>query len=236
MKAIVMAAGKGTRISRYIQNIPKSTLPVDDTTLIRRNIEILINRGIKPIVCVGYQKEKIYEALRGLDVMYFYNPFFNITNSIASIWFAKDELNEDTLILNADVYFEEAILENILKDNRKCVLAVDNKRIEQGDYFLRTENGYIKKYGKDLAINERSCEYVGIGKIRKGFINEFKDKLECLIQNENYNLWWENILYSLVEDNEKIEVMDVDGLFWAEIDYFDDYERILGYIESKKEK
>ena len=94
MKAILLAAGRGTRISRIIKEIPKSTLPVDGTPLIRRSVTMLLDRNIKPIVCVGYCKEKIYEALEGLDVEYYYNPFYDVTNSIASLWFARKELTE----------------------------------------------------------------------------------------------------------------------------------------------
>lgn len=234
MKAILLAAGRGTRISRIIKEIPKSTLPVDGTPLIRRSVTMLLERNIKPIVCVGYCKEKIYEALEGLDVEYYYNPFYDVTNSIASLWFARKELTEDTIILNADVYFTNEILDTIISEKKDVSLMVDKSRIKIGDFFLKTENGYIIKYGKELPIEERSCEYVGIGKIRKSFISEFKDKLNCLVSSQQHQLWWENILYSLIEDR-SIDTIDVNGKFWSEIDYFDDYERILNYI-SKNDK
>lgn len=75
MKCILLAAGKGSRISSYINNIPKSTLYVDGNSLIRRNVELLIKRNIKPIVCVGYNKEYIFKSLEGLDVKYYFNEF-----------------------------------------------------------------------------------------------------------------------------------------------------------------
>ncbi|MBC6002517.1 NTP transferase domain-containing protein [Paeniclostridium hominis] len=235
MKAILLAAGRGTRISRIIKEIPKSTLPVDGTPLIRRSVTMLLDRNIKPIVCVGYCKEKIYEALEGLDVEYYYNPFYDVTNSIASLWFARKELTEDTIILNADVYFTNEILDTIISEKKDVSLMVDKSRTKIGDFFLKTENGYIIKYGKELPIEERSCEYVGIGKIRKSFIKEFKDKLNCLVSSQQHQLWWENILYSLIEDR-AIDTIDVNGKFWSEIDYFDDYERILNYISKNDKK
>lgn len=103
MKAILLAAGRGTRISRMVENIPKSTLPIDGTPLIRRTVVLLQSVGIECVICVGYQKEHIYAALEGLDVTYYVNPFYDITNSIASLWFAAEQINDDTLILNADV-------------------------------------------------------------------------------------------------------------------------------------
>lgn len=231
MKAILLAAGKGSRISRNIKSIPKSTLEINNIPLIRRNVVMLLERGIEVIVCVGYQKERIYEVLYDLPVKYYYNPFFKVTNSIASLWFAKEELNDDVLIINADVYFGENILESIICDNRNCVLMTDIKRIEQGDYFFKLKQGCICKYGKELPIEDRSCEYVGIGKIRSSFIKKFKNRMNLLIESGQYDLWWENIIYS-ISDEERIETLDVNGEFWAEIDYFDDYERILSHVHK----
>lgn len=232
MKAILLAAGRGTRISKLIKDIPKSTLPIDGVPLIRRSVSMLIERNIKPIVCVGYSKENIYEALEGLDVQYYYNPFYDVTNSIASLWFAKDEFTEDTIILNADVYFTDEILDTIISNQKEIALMVDKSRTEFGDFFLKVENGYITKYGKELSIEERSCEYVGIGKIRKSFVEEFKSKLNHLISNQQHQLWWENTIYSLV-NYKLIDIIDVDGEFWAEVDCIDDYERILNYVSQE---
>ena len=234
MKAFILAAGIGNRISRMIENIPKSTLPINGKPLIRITIEKLVSLGIEPIVIVGYQKEKIYEALEGLDVKYYYNPFYEITNSIASLWFAKDELEGDVLIMNADVFVSEEILQNILSDTRDNVMSIDVTRRKTGDYFFSTtDSGIIRKYGKDLPLEERSCEYVGLAKVKSVFIEKFKDRLEKLINERQYMLWWENVLYSFTDDNEHpINTIDVKKLFWSEIDYFDDYERILNYISK----
>lgn len=229
MKAILLAAGRGTRISRMIKEIPKSVLPINDVPLIRRSVMMLLEKNIQPIVCVGYAKNKIYEALEGLDVTYYYNPFYDVTNSIASLWFAKEELNEDTIIMNADVFCDEVILDHIIKTNKECALLVDTSRTKEGDYFLKLENGCIIGYGKDLPLVERTCEYVGIGKIREAFIVDFKGKLESLIRKQQHQLWWENVLYSLIMEK-RIETIDIKGMFWSEIDYFDDYERILEYL------
>ncbi|MCM3238360.1 phosphocholine cytidylyltransferase family protein [Heyndrickxia oleronia] len=235
MKAILLAAGRGTRISRKIEEIPKSVLPVNGIPLIRRNVEMLLERHIEPIVCIGYRESKIYDALKGLDVTFYYNPFYDITNSIASLWFAREELSEDMIIMNADVFFEDELLDLVIKTKKECSLLVDTSRTIVGDFFLQLENGLIKKYGKDLPLEERSCEYVGIGIIRQRFLNNFKGKLEYLIRNQQHHLWWENILYSLI-DEKNIETIDISGMFWSEIDYFDDYERILEHLSKTEDE
>lgn len=236
MKAFILAAGRGTRISRMIANVPKSTLPINGEPLIRITVEKLLEVDIEPIVCVGYQKHKIFQALSGLNVKYYDNPFFEITNSIVSLWFAREELKGDVLIINADVYFSPEILTLVLSDTRENVMAIDTSRVEVGDYFFATtDNGCVRKYGKDLPVEERSCEYVGIAKISRNFITTFKSQLETMIDNQQHQCWWENVLYSFTDTNEhQINTIDVEGLFWSEIDFFDDYERILNYINKKE--
>lgn len=232
MKAILLAAGKGTRISRMIEEVPKSTLPINGVPLIRHTVNMLLETGMEVFVCVGYQSDRIKKALDGMKVTYYYNPFFDITNSIVSLWFAKEEINDDMLILNADVYFSNEILKKILNDNHEVVMAMDTGRVEVGDYFFKTVNGCVKKYGKDLPRSERTCEYVGIAKMRQEFNETFLKQMDNLINTQQHGRWWEEVLYTMTS-NKNIYTIDVKGCFWSEIDYFDDYERILEYIDGK---
>lgn len=232
MKAILLAAGRGTRISRMVEPIPKCTLPINDKPLIRITAELLLNVNIEIVVCTGYKNEHIHKALKGLTIQYYENPFYDITNSIASLWFAKDALEGDVIIINADVFFSNEILRRILEDKNEAVMAIDTGRTLSGDYFFSTtDNGCIKKYGKDLPLTERSCEYVGIAKVSKKFLPDFLDRMNLLIYNQKHHMWWEDILYSFSQERD-INTIDVRGEFWSEIDYFDDYERILNYIKE----
>jgi len=240
MKCILLAAGRGTRISRYIKDIPKSTLPIDrNKPLIRYTVEMLIEMGIEPIVCAGYRCHDVYEALSGLAVKFYYNPFYSITNSIASLWFAKEELTDDTIVMNADVFLEKDFITALTKSNSKAVMASDSnpERKEKGDFFFSVnENFCISKYGKDLPLADRDTEYVGIAKISSHFISQFKERLEILIEESRFNDWWENVLYSFTDSEEEaIETIDVGNYFWREIDFIDEYQEILDYVKMKKE-
>lgn len=224
-----MAAGKGTRISRMIAEVPKCTLPINSVPLIRYIVEMLMRRNMEISVCIGYQKDLVMESLKGLPIKFYSNPFYDVTNSIASLWFAREELDDDVLLLNADVFFSDDILDIVLQDSSDAVMAMDTGRVEVGDYFFKTVNGCICKYGKELPRSERDCEYVGVAKVKKEFINVFKERLEYLVEHQGYNNWWEYTLYCMIKEK-NIHTVDVKGYFWSEIDYFDDYERILEYI------
>ena len=70
----------------------------------------------------------------------------------------------------------------------------------------------------------------------KEFLPLFIRRMDELIESQQHNVWWENILYSFTDKKEEaIYTVDVDGRFWAEIDYFDDYERIIDYVSKQKE-
>ena len=233
MKAILLAAGRGTRISRNIKNVPKSTLPVNGKALIRINVEHFLNLGFEVSVVVGYQHPLIEKELEGLNVHFYYNPFYGVTNSIGSIWLARHQLDDDCIIMNADVYYEPALLDKLLASDKEVVMATDSSRIEVGDYFFSTdENGLIVKYGKGMPIEDRTGEYVGIAVVRKSFAKKFKDEINRLVWAEKYDMWWENALYELADQGTPIATIDVKGLFWSEIDYFDDYLRIVEYAKN----
>lgn len=235
MKAILLAAGKGSRISKTINNVPKSTLLINNEPLIHRTVRILLSKGIEVAVCVGYEHDLVEAALSDLSVRFYYNPFFDITNSIASLWFAKEFINDDIIIMNADVFLEEKILYDFLKTDNSVAMLVDKTRTKVGDYFFKLDdNNCILKYGKQLEPSERSCEYVGVGIVRKNFINTFNAQLVKMVSNQDHHKWWEDALYEITKDN-PIPTVDVDGFFWSEIDYYDDYERIIDYINQNKQ-
>ncbi len=231
----MMAAGIGSRISREISK-PKSLLPVaDNKSLIRYTVEMLQNAGIEVVVIVGYQKELFYKDLEGLGVKFYYNPFYRVTNSIASLWFAREELsvNDDIILANADVYLEEKILNTLMESEHEITFLADYSRIEEGDYFFVCENGLVKKYGKDLSVEERTCEYVGAAKISKTYLSKFREVMNRMIEAEEYHTWWETIFYSQC-NNVDLHAIDISPLFWAEIDYIEDYQRIINHVRQKQ--
>jgi L-glutamine-phosphate cytidylyltransferase len=232
MKAILLAGGRGTRISRYVGEKPKCTLDIGGIPLIRHTVEMLLNNQIDVSVVVGYNKEMVIDALEGLNVKFYYNPFFNVTNSIASLWFAKKELSRDDIILaNADVFWEQDILDIVLDDKQDQVMLMDTSRCM--DYLFKCEGNKLIANGKDL--EDFTGEYVGIAKISENFLNRFVGRLDLMIGKQMHNLWWENILYSFKEELD-INVKDINGRFWSEIDFIEDYNRIVEYRESKVTK
>lgn len=237
MKAFLLAAGKGSRISKNIPNIPKCTLDVGGRPLIRKTVEMLLENDIEVTVIVGYRYKEIVRVLEGCPVHIVYNPFYDVTNSIGSLWMAENLRlfsEEDTIIANGDVFWSQEILD-VMKENasgNEIYLLGDSNRVLDGDYFFGTENGILKRYGKELTVEERDCEYVGIAYISAAFIPKFLNRLNEMIDAQCHGKWWEDAIYSL-SDKYPIPVKDIAGMFWAEVDFIEDYRRILDYIKEQ---
>ena len=234
MKALLLAAGRGTRISRYLQGNPKCTVDIAGTPLIIYTINMLKKKGITDIAIVtGYRHEVIEDLVAEENVKIYYNPFYDVTNSIASAWFAKNFLqDDDVMIMNADVFCEEVIYDKLLSLKESPVMLADSTRKEDADYKFCYENNRLIKYGKELTGDDITGEYVGIAKLDKTFVPTFMNKLEEMINTQEHSVWWENVLYSMIGERDVL-VHDIAGNFWAEVDYIEDYQRILKFCDAK---
>lgn len=229
MKALIMAAGRGTRISRYIEGKPKCMVDIGGVKLIEYTVQELLERNINHIgIVLGYRLEELERVLSKYPIAFYYNYFYEVTNSIASAWFARDFIDDDMIMMNADVFAEKDIIDGLFGTGQETVLLSDSRRKEMADYKLYYEDNQLIKFGKELEGNDISGEYVGIARISKDFLDAFKARLQSLIQKGQYNMWWEDVLYSFVGER-PIYVRDVAGKFWAEVDFIEDYERILEF-------
>ena len=225
-----MAAGVGSRIQGLIHNKPKCLIEANGQSLISRTVEMLKDKNIHDItVITGYKSELVRREL-GSKVRYYHNPFYRVTNSIASLWLAKDLLADDDLILmNADLYFEEGVLDIAIAQDDTAVMLSDSTRIDDADFRFGVDGRCIRKTGNKLTNAETDCEYVGIGRISEDFLGTFKDRLEKMISNRDMNNWWEGVLYSFIEERMDIFHQDVMGTFWTEVDTPADYKRLTDW-------
>lgn len=233
MKAILLAAGVGSRITKDIGEIPKSMMLVDGKPLLLHTVELLQKNNMEVVIITGFHHEMIETALKDYRVTVYYNPFYAVTNSIGSLWYARGEFNTREIFLaNADVYYTQELLDRLLKAEYGNCLLADVSRADNGDYFFLSRDHVLLKYGKELPRSERNCEYVGIGLLRDEWVQKFRTRLCDMIEAGKYNLWWEDVLYSFVGE-ETIHTVDVEGIFWAELDTIEDYRRVQEYCERR---
>lgn len=230
MKAILLAAGVGSRIAENIGDMPKSMMEVGGKPLIIHTVELLQKNHMEVVVITGFKHRVIEEALKDYSVTIYYNPFYAVTNSIGSLWYAREEFDtKEVFVANADVFYTQELLDRMFGAKYDNFLLSDATRADVGDYFFMTRDDKLIKYGKELTRDERNAEYVGIAVLRDLWVTRFRDRLCEMIENGDYDLWWENVLYSFVGEKD-VHTYDVDNVFWSEIDTIEDYKRVVEYI------
>lgn len=234
MRALILAAGVGSRISRHLQHQPKCCVDLDGKPLIKHTMEQLNRHGVKEVALVtGYREAIIHQALEGFRYARYFNPFYRAANSISSAWFARDFLvSDDMLIMNGDVFVEDAILAALLADTRSPVLLSDSTRIAEADFRMQWIEDRVQKYGKQLTNEETTGEYVGMARLSREAMVVFRQRMIDAVGREDYNCWWEEIILRPITEGEVVHVKDIAGRFWGEVDYIEDYERIKRFIRD----
>lgn len=238
ISVFIMAAGMGSRISRQINGLPKCLLPVDGVPLIIRNIELFKSISALEIsVTVGYEHKKIRSILSKFDVGVAFNPCFNFTNSIYSLYEAfkiRELVYTDTLIINGDVFFDQNLLLHFIERRDRITFFVDSTKIEQADYRIAWDNDLqITKFGKELANFETGGEYVGCVFIPKELMLDYVESLNSDVLDLKVNSWWEEVLFTRLKEFRPV-IHDVSPHFWAEFDYVEDFNKVTEFIKLSK--
>lgn len=234
MRAFIMAAGVGSRLASFSQQQPKCLLQIGSQTLLSRMIDLLACRGITDITVVTGHRADLVQQEVGGRARCIHNAAYLSTNSIASLACARELLEGDVLVTNGDLFYEEALLDRLLADPRDRVLVADSTRIEDADYRFTLEGDRIVGYGKNLLVERTDAEYVGLAKIGATFLPRFKERLLHLVDAQQVHHWWEDALYSLIPEGVPVYAHDVAGIFWGEVDYAKDYERLQRWASVRE--
>ena len=241
MKTIILAAGVGKRMSAVTDNIPKCLIKIGGKTLIERYLESLSLLGVKDIVIViGHLKEKIKEAIKNsnsrFNIKYIENEQYT-KGSILSLWYARNELDNNTLIMDADVLFHEDILVKLAESkNKNCFLLEDEFEDTGEEMKLFVKGGKVVGISKH---NSYDCDFSGEG---VGFFKLSADdgpKLITILEGfENrgvVNVEYEDALHELLSLC-SVGFEKVGDMPCIEIDFEEDIERARREILPKIEK
>ncbi|CAH2714538.1 CTP:phosphoglutamine cytidylyltransferase [Neobacillus rhizosphaerae] len=228
MKAIILAAGMGTRLRPLTNDTPKSLVKVAGEPMIERQIKFLKEKGIHEIIVVtGYLHEKFDYLKEAYGVTLIHNNKYNIYNNIYTMYLVKDYL-QDAYVTEADVFMTH----NFFKTD-----------MEFSTYFAGFKQNFkqewILKFDMDDRIHEividDGSDYIIAGVSywtqQDGLL--IKEKLEEVISNGHYeDLYWDNIVQAnLSKMNVKISKINSDD--WFEIDSLADLEHADNYLLSK---
>ncbi len=235
MQAIILAAGMGKRLGDLTKDNTKCMIKVNGTYLIDRLLSQLDSLNLERIILViGYQGEKlrthIEKQSRNTPIEYIYNPVYNKTNNIYSLYLAKEELQkQDTLLIESDLIFEDTLFHKILNNPypNLALVAKYEPWMDGTMVRLNTENDIIDFISKKTFRYADIDDYyktVNIYKFSKEFLrNSYVPFLEAYSKALGNNEYYEQVLrvITLLERCE-LKGLPLEGERWYEIDDIQD--------------
>lgn len=236
MQAIILAAGMGKRLKHLTENNTKCMVNVNGISIIERTLRILDRKALnKIVIVVGYEGQKLVNYIESLNVAtpitYIWNNDYEKTNNIYSLSLAKEHLCEDdTILLESDLVFDEAIIDGVLTDERKSLAVVDKfESWMDGSCMIIDDADRIIDFvpGKYFNFNDKEKYYktVNIYKLSVDFSsNIYVPFLAAYEKAMGENEYYESVikLIAMLETNE-IRVKRIEDQKWYEIDDIQDW-------------
>ena len=228
-KAIILSAGKGSRLLPLTAERPKCLIDLSGRSLLEWQLDTLQEAGIGDIVVVtGFAEELVEEvAERRSGVRTLFNPFYHVADNLGSVWMARAELDGDTLLLNGDTLVSPRLLRRVLEaetgpiavtvDEKEAYDADDMKVLRDGDRLLRI--------GKALDPGQYNAESIGLLAFRGEGPSRFAGQVERMMrQPDGTRRWYLRAIDELAKAGADVRAVSIKGEEWQEVDFPEDVE------------
>lgn len=234
MKAILLAAGFGSRLGFLTRKIPKASIEVKSQPLISRAVKFARKMGVDDIIVIGgYQIEYLWGTIKDEDVIRVENPDYQKGN-LYTLAAAIEYLDSDFVIMNID-HLYPTHLARMISEIKKGIWAVSDfdRPLYQDDMKIRivddnesnTELAAISK-----GLDEYDGGYCGITVVKGEALKDYKNALETVLRHGRDQAVVEDVLDELIRISKPPKILDISGIRWLEIDTQEDLlnaERIL---------
>lgn len=225
MKALILAAGQGTRIRAIHGERPKCLIRVDGRTILDHQLHSLRVAGIRDIgIVVGYEKEQIIRYVRSryrdgsLRISFVENPAFESTNNMYSLWSARDWVGQESFVcLNADVVLHPYILSTALKSTTPISMIVDPEWRDETMKVIISGDRIIEM-SKRIPRETFSGTYIGITAFSDEVNSQLFDRLSKLVDAGRVNEFFNVAVQQLADEGVHVGFTSTGGSPWAEID------------------
>lgn len=239
MIAVILAAGMSKRLRPITNDIPKCLLPVGETTVLTRYLNILENVGItKTIIvngfnCVAVEKE-VHSHKRTMSIQCITNQQYDSTHPIESFLLTESFIDEDFLLLNSDIYFSEKTIQTLVDSPNSCVAIDSQADFINGEMFVN--------YNSEMRVSEISKSLTAKKTLQGKSIQVTKflqqDKNTLFNRSKelagNPGAFYPAQAFDTLIDQDRFYAVDVAGDFTHELDTIEDYHSLLSQIKSKK--
>ena len=239
----MLSAGKGSRLMPLTRNTPKPLLDLNHgKTLLEEQLESIEKSKVidEVVIVVGYLAEQIEAKIKlyiqkGLKITTIYNPFYDISNNLLSLWMAKNHMDEEFIITNGDNIFKEDVFRDLVQNNSDGIFLTINKKdkYDEDDMKVNLENDKLIQVSKTIPLEESNAESVGLVYVSGNrYTNVFRKAMERLVRNFEYrNKFWLEIFNKLSLNGVNIKTFEIDGeTKWKELDFHPDIENVKKII------
>ena len=250
-KALIIAAGLGSRLKKHTENLPKCMLDFGGKTLLQRQLDSYKKNGIKDISLIrGYKKEKInYKGIK-----YFENNDYKNNNILNSIFYAEKVINGNIIISYSDILFDSSVVERTLNSDHDISVVVDidwrgyyvgrkDHPISEAENVIFNSNNEVEKIGKINTGNEEvHGEFIGMIKLSNRGTEIFKEhfhRLKKIYWNKPFQrakvfqkAYLTDFIQELVDIGVKVHCVIIES-GWKEIDTVEDYKKALVVFNKK---
>jgi choline kinase len=190
-----------------------------NTTVLQRMVGFIrkYDRGARIVAVTGFAHETLEHGVEGASFLF--NPFFAVTNSIASLWFAREYMDDEQItIINGDVVLEEKLIaEKLCKPVDRPMVFLDSSIKNDGDYNVQVNGDNVVVMSKELQVYYG--EYAGITKLDRDSAKLLKEEVCTMVENSMYDQWYENALVQMIFNHDfSLKYEDICTYSWTEVD------------------
>ncbi|MCZ6766399.1 MAG: aminotransferase class I/II-fold pyridoxal phosphate-dependent enzyme [bacterium] len=234
-RALILAAGRGSRLQPLTKDIPKCLVEIGGESLLERALRALASQGIAEVVVViGYKGEVIRDrfgsSFAGVDIRYVEAPDYATTNNIRSLWDARDHLDQDLLLLEADIAFDPAVVAALLAEPGSSMAVAPYDHTLSGTVVRCDSHRRITSFTLGADQDKRfdttgTFKTVNIYLLREELLrNQILPRLCSAIDAGRIQDYYESIFRDCVgKSGVDMAAVDVSASRWCEID--DDRDR-----------
>ncbi|MEM0202688.1 MAG: phosphocholine cytidylyltransferase family protein [Archaeoglobaceae archaeon] len=224
MRAVILAAGVGSRLGHHTAEIPKCMLRVGEKTIIEHAIEVLSSFGVKSFVIVtghkGRKLRKFLETRFDFDFSFVHNYVYRETNNIYSFYLGIKDLNETVYLLNSDVFFHPEIFKKLyLAEDNFTLVIDDQKPLGEEEMKVILKEARVVKISKRIPPREASGEYIGIAKIPTRDLEIIKQCCEDVMEERGAGVFYEDAIQRMIDLGNEVFYVSTEGLPWVEVDF-----------------
>ena len=248
MKAVILAAGKGSRLHPYTENTPKCLTELGGVTMIARQLDVLRARGIDDIVIVtGFQAGQL--ALPGTRQIH--NPDWSDTNMVESLFAAEAEFGQDMIVSYGDIVYEPRVLDAILASSNDTSVVVDrawrayweyrfDDPLSDAESLKMDDQGRITDIGAPVDdITAVEAQYTGLMRFRGGGLEALRNaRANMATQRRAWmdtrplkQAYMTDLLMEMILMGAPVDAVAIDG-GWLEVDTVSDYENLARDFDS----